>query len=131
MVGGNSTGERLARLEEFVGTPLSTEEICLANQIQVLRDDLREFKETIAAFMATSDGKFTDLFAIMGTSSENVRDQLRTMGNDIAVMKGAVASNLVGGSRGDHFNVKIPEPKSYGGARVGSGEFLVGYGAIF
>lgn len=118
MVGGNSTGERLARLEEFVGTPLSTDEICLANQIQVLRDDLNEFKGMVAAFMATSDGKFTDLFATTATSSENVGDQLRTMGNEIAIMKGAVASSLAGGSRESHLNVKIPEPKSYGGARV-------------
>lgn len=66
MVGGNSTGERLARLEEFVGTPLSTDEICLANQLQVLRDDLKEFKDMVAAFMATSEGKFTDLFATTG-----------------------------------------------------------------
>ena len=44
MAGGNSLGERVARLEEFVGTPVNPDEICLANQIQVLRTELAEFK---------------------------------------------------------------------------------------
>ena len=118
MAGGNSLGERVARLEEFVGTPVNPDEICLANQIQVLRTELAEFKEMVAGVSATNENKFADLFATVAASSDGLKDQVKKLGDELTIMKGAVASNMFSSAREGHSKVKIPEPKSYGGARV-------------
>ncbi|KAL8124045.1 hypothetical protein AgCh_011887 [Apium graveolens] len=94
MVNENSTSERLTRLEEFVGVPLSSDEICLANQIQVLREELNEFKEMVDGHMATNDGKFTDLFATAMAD---------------------VAGTSLGGADG-HSKPKIPKLKAFSGS---------------
>ncbi|KAL8133387.1 hypothetical protein AgCh_008740 [Apium graveolens] len=88
MVNGNSTNEGLARLEEFVGVSLSSDKICLVNQIQVLREELNEFKE-----------------------------MLQSMREEITVLKRVVAITSLSGAE-SHSKLKIPEPKAFSESRT-------------
>lgn len=103
MAGGNSTGERLARVEEFLGVPLSTDEIPIANQVQVLREGLDEFKTTVS-----------DLVRIM---KEGYDAQIQELRDELVLVKRAAIAGSLSGREG-HSKLKIPEPKSYDGARV-------------
>ena len=118
MVGGSSTNaERLTRLEEFVGTPLATNDSTLANHVHNLHEGLGEVKTLIENMSRANEAKFIELFATAATSADLMRDQMQKMSNEITILKRAVAGGASSGSLNNHSKFKVPEPKSFGGSR--------------
>ncbi|KAL8113857.1 hypothetical protein AgCh_020951 [Apium graveolens] len=103
MAGGNSTGEKLARLEDFLGVPLSIDEIPIANQVQVLRKGLNELKTMVY-----------DLVRVM---NEGYDAQIPALCDELVLVKRAAIAGSSSGREG-HSNLKILEPKPYDGVRV-------------
>ncbi|KAL8119955.1 hypothetical protein AgCh_017182 [Apium graveolens] len=104
MADGNSTGKRLARLKDFPGVPLSTDEIPTTNQVQVPKEGLDEFKITV-----------DDLLRV---TKEGYDAQIQALRDELVLVKQVVA--VSSSAREGHSKLKISEPKPYNGAR---GEF--------
>jgi hypothetical protein len=112
--------ERLARLEDFIGTPLTDGDLPLAVQIMRLNETIVEMDTSFKSFVTETNGRLTSLVegltvltdAVQATS-DGLRSKVRHLEEDVALLKRALISDAASTSQ----RTKVPEPKAFQGIR--------------
>ncbi|KAH7845877.1 hypothetical protein Vadar_006951 [Vaccinium darrowii] len=107
--------ERVTQLEKLVGADESDEEVTLVDRLDAVLSSIESHKLAHESHVAQTEAKFAEMLADMTKLSDGMKDKVSSIESDLLVVKRA----FLGRSDGldNRVNMKVPEPKAFGGAR--------------
>jgi len=115
MAGGSDTvKDRVTHLEEFVGTALVEDSVCLAAQCAESASELVALKKMLEDFMATTEAKFTAIVTDMESLVDVFKSNIRAVKEDVSLLKKVSHGQE---ERSPLSKVKVPDPKQFSGNR--------------
>lgn len=114
-----TVAERLARLEDFVGSPLTGGDYPLPVQISNLNESMVKMDASFKGAVKESNSRLTSLVEdvttltdVMHSHGEDLLTKVKRLEEDVAVLKRALLTDAASTSKR-----KVPEPKPFQGVR--------------
>lgn len=85
--GSDTVKDRVTRPEEFVGTPLVKDSVCLAAQCAESAQCLAALRKSLEDFMAATDSKFTATVIDMESLVDVFKSNIRDIEEDVSLLK--------------------------------------------
>ena len=118
MAGGNDTlKDRVTRIEDFLGAPVTDNAVNLAVQVEQLRLELMELREAFSHHAKEMEERTETSVRDMVALSDSIKAKLEDLDGELVLVKRAII-NAGGTSEGGAVQkIKVPEPKSFQGSR--------------
>ncbi|KAH7839969.1 hypothetical protein Vadar_010755 [Vaccinium darrowii] len=112
---GECSDGRTAGTSSTVGADESDEEVTLVDRLDAVLNSIESHKTAHELHVTQTEAKFTEMMADVTKLSDGMKDRVSNIESDLLVVKWA----FLGHSDGldNLVNMKVPEPKAFGGAR--------------
>lgn len=107
--------ERVTQLEKLVGADESDEEVTLVDRLDAVLSSIESHKLAHESHVTQTEAKFAEMMADMTKLSDGMKDKVSNIESDLLVVKRAFLGRSDG--HDNRVNMKVPEPKAFGGAR--------------
>lgn len=114
-----SVADRLARIEDFIGSPLTDGAVPLAVQILQLTEANIRLEQIVNGYATDWNKKLTDVVENMTTltdavqiDSDEIKAKMLKLEDEIVLLKRALSADISSPSK-----AKVPEPKAFQGVR--------------
>lgn len=112
----NELRERVARLEDFVGAPVSDSAVAISVHLERIEANVLDLKNEAEERSKLEEKRWETVMADMCSFADAFKERMQIVDDEIALVKRALNSGS--SSSGEHSQkIKVPDPKPFAGAR--------------